>query len=74
VLDWSPSVPTGSTITVVVEKDGVEFGDPQTVTMNEPTSCLWGTLPELEVGRYRVTYTFSSDQMPPATAEFDVTP
>lgn len=74
VLTWSPTLPTGSTITVTVEKDGAELDAPQTITVKEPTSCLWGTLPELEVGHYRVTYAFSSSQMPPATGELDVTP
>jgi hypothetical protein len=73
VLTMSPHLPTGGKVTVTVEKDGVEL-DRQTTTMTEPTSCMWGTLPELEIGHYRMTYYISPGEMPPVTGEFDVTP
>ena len=73
VLRWSPSLPTGGTVKVTVEKDGIELVEArQMITVDKPTSCIWGTLPELEAGHYRMTYAISA--MPPANGEFDVTP
>ncbi len=73
MLTLSPALPTGGTITVTVEKDGAELEAPQTITVKEPAPCLFGTLPDLDVGHYRVTYAISPSQMPPASDGFDVT-
>jgi hypothetical protein len=68
-------LPTGGTVKVTVEKDGIELVEArQTFTMDKPASCLWGTLPELEAGHYRMTYAISPNSLPPASGEFDVTP
>ncbi len=74
VLTVEPALPAGSTITVTVEKDGVVLEDPQTITMSEPAPCMFGTLPDLEAGHYRMTYRISPSSMPPVTGEFEVTP
>jgi hypothetical protein len=42
--------------------------------MTEAAPCVWGTLPELEVGHYRMTYAITPSAMPPVSGEFDVTP
>ena len=63
MLELSPALPTGGTITVTEEKDGVEFRAPQTITVTEPAPCLYGTLHDLEVGHYRLTYAISPSQM-----------
>jgi hypothetical protein len=73
MLELSPALPTGGTITVTEEKDGVELRAPQTITVKEPAPCLYGTMNDLEVGHYRLTYAISPSQMAPATGEFDVT-
>ena len=35
---------------------------------------MFGTLPDLEAGHYRMTYRISPSSMPPVTGEFEVTP
>ena len=75
VLTMSPPLPTGGTVTIMVEKDGSEIVERRgTVTVTEPAPCIHATMTDLEVGHYRMTYTISPSQMPPATGEFDVTP
>ena len=74
VLEMSPALPTGGTVSVKLEKDGIELIEArQTITVTEPSPCMWGTLPDLDVGHYRMTYAISPGQMPPASGEFDVT-
>jgi hypothetical protein len=75
VLTMEPALPTGGTVKVTLEKDGTELVEAgKTITMTEPAPCVWGTLPDLEPGHYRMSYTISPSLMPPATGEFDVTP
>jgi hypothetical protein len=75
VLTMTPALPTGGTVKIAVEKDGTEIVEArQTITMTEPAPCIWGTLPELEVGHYRMTYEIRPSSLPPVTGEFDVTP
>jgi hypothetical protein len=75
VLTMSPALPTGGTVTVTVEKDGAEITEArQTITMDEPAPCIWGRLPALEVGHYRMTYAISPSAFPPVSGEFDVVP
>jgi hypothetical protein len=74
VLEMSPALPTGGTVTVTTEKDGVEILEArQTITVTEPAPCIYGTLHDLEAGHYRVTYAVSPSAMPPFSGEFDVT-
>ena len=74
VLEMSPALPTGGTVTVKLEKDGIELIEArQAITVTEPSACMWGTLPDVEVGHYRMTYSISPGQVPPASGEFDVT-
>jgi hypothetical protein len=75
VLTMEPALPTGGTVKVMVEKDGVEVVEGrQTITVTEPAPCIHGTMRDLEVGHYKLTYTITPSQMMPATGEFDVTP
>jgi hypothetical protein len=75
VLTMTPALPTGGTVKVTVTKDGIEVvGARQEITMAEPAPCIYGTLQDLEVGHYRLSYAISPSSMPPATGEFDVTP
>jgi hypothetical protein len=75
VLTMEPALPTGGTVQVTVEKDGVELVDArQTITLDEPAPCIWGAFPELEAGHYRITYAISPSSLPPVSGEFDVTP
>jgi hypothetical protein len=75
VLTMEPALAAGDTVNVTLEKDGVEVVEArQTITAKEPTPCIYGTLPDLEVGHYRMGFDVSSDQMPPIDQEFDVTP
>jgi hypothetical protein len=70
-----PALSTGGTVRVVLEKDGTEIVEAgRTITMTEPAPCVWGTLPGLEPGHYRMTYTISPSPMGPSSGEFDVTP
>ncbi len=74
VLEMSPALPTGGTVTVKLEKDGIELVEArQTISVTEPAPCVWGTLPDLDVGHYRMTYGTSPGQMAPVSGEFDVT-
>jgi len=75
VLTMEPALPTGGTVKVTVEKDGTEVVEGrQTITVSEPAPCIYGTMADLEAGHYKLTYTITPSQMPPATGEFDVTP
>jgi hypothetical protein len=75
VLTMEPALLTGGTVVVTLEKDGTEVVEArQSLTMQEPAPCVYGTFPALEPGHYRVSYAISPGQMPPATGEFDVTP
>lgn len=74
VLEMSPALPTGGTVTIKLEKDGIELVEArQTISVTEPAPCVWGTLPDLDVGHYRMTYVTSPGQMSPVSGEFDVT-
>jgi hypothetical protein len=75
VLTMEPALSTGGTVRVVLEKDGTEIVEAgQTITVTEPAPCVWGTLPRLDPGHYRMTYAISPSQMGPSSGEFDVTP
>jgi hypothetical protein len=75
VLTMEPALSAGGTVRVTLEKDGTEIVDAgQTITLTEPAPCVWGTLPGLDPGHYRMTYTISPSPMGPSSGEFDVTP
>ena len=74
VVTFSPALPTGSTVTITMAKDGSELADArETLTSVEPTPCIHATLADLEVGHYRVQYSIDPSSMPPASGEFEVT-
>ncbi len=75
VLTLPPDLPAGETVGTRMLKDGAEIaGAHQTITPREGDTCIYVTLPELEVGHYRMEFDVHSDQMPPTGGEFDVTP
>lgn len=75
VLTMEPALSTGGTVRVALEKDGIEIVEAgQTITVSEPAPCVWGTLPRLDPGHYRMTYIISPSPMGPSSGEFDVTP
>jgi hypothetical protein len=75
VLTFSPALPAGGTVTISVEHDGTELVDRrQTLTLDEPAPCVYGTMTPDEVGHYRVRYTIEPSTMAPMVGEFDVTP
>ena len=75
VLTFAPALPAGGTVTVTVERNGIEVPDMgETVTVDEPSDCIHGTMLSLEPGHYRVEYDVSPDSVPPISGEFDVTP
>jgi hypothetical protein len=75
VLTMEPALSAGGTVRVALEKDGTEIVEAgQTITVTEPAPCVWGTLPGLDPGHYRMTYTISPSLMGPSSGEFDVTP
>lgn len=74
VVTFSPALPAGGTVTVKVEMNGMELVDlRRTIKIEEPAPCIYGTMPPLEAGRYRVEYEVSPSEMPPISFEFDVT-
>ena len=44
------------------------------ITLTEPAPCIFGTMHDLEVGHYHMTYAISPSSMPPVTGDFEVTP
>ena len=75
VLTMSPALPTGGTVKVIAQRDGIEVTDArQSITVTEPAPCIYGTMQDLVAGHYRLTYTISPSEMPPVVGEFDVTP
>lgn len=75
VVTFSPAVPIGDSITIKVEMNGSEILDRrETIEVDEPASCMQGTLSPLEVGHYRIIVEDGASSMPPISGEFDVTP
>lgn len=75
VLTFSPALPADGTVTITVERNGTELVDlGDTITVHEPSDCIYGTMRSLEVGHYRIKYQITPSTMPPITGEFDVTP
>ena len=75
VLMFSPELAAGGTVTIKVELNGTELVDLRdTVKVDEPSGCIYGTWPALEPGHYRVEYKVSPSKMPPISGEFEVVP
>jgi len=75
VLTVDPALQPGATVMVTVEKDGTEIVEGrQKIEITEAAPCIYGTLPALETGHYRMSYSITPSEMPPAIGEFDVTP
>jgi len=75
VVEFSPTLPAGATVTINVPENGtarVALGG--TIKMAEPTPCVSGTLPPLGAGHYRVEAEASPSTTPPISGEFCVTP
>ncbi len=75
VLTFSPALPAGGTVTIKVERNGTELVDlREMITVDEPSDCIYGTMPSLEIGHYRMEYEVSPSTVPAISGEFDVTP
>ena len=75
VLTFSPALEAGGTVMITVELNGTELVDlRETVKIDEPAPCIYGTMTPLEAGHYRVEYEVSPSMMPPISGEFEVTP
>ena len=75
VLTFEPALPAGGTVTIKVDlrrRGGVDLRN--SVTVEEPAPCLYGTMTPAEAGHYRVEYTITPSVMPPLVGEFDVNP
>ena len=74
VLTLEPALRTGGTARFTIAKDGSELTEMgETISVTEPAPCIHGTLPELEVGHYRVQYAIDPSAISPIRGEFDVT-
>jgi hypothetical protein len=73
VLTLEPALEEGDDVTITVERDGTELVELQdTVTIEEPAPCIYGSMPPLQAGHYRVIYEVSRSKIPPISGEFDV--
>jgi hypothetical protein len=66
--------PLPSTVTVTTTRDGEPLVEPTTVEPDGSIPCVYGSLPGLEPGHYRIVVSIPGSQVPPLSAEFDVTP
>ncbi len=74
VLTLEPALRTGGSARFTIAKDGSELTEMgETISVAEPAPCIHGTLPELEVGHYRVQYAIDPSAISPIRGEFDVT-
>ncbi len=75
VAEFEPELPAGATVTVSIERDGVELTDlGDSITFDEAVPCIHGTVPVSEPGHHRVVLVVEPSSMPPLEGEFDVTP
>lgn len=77
VAEFSPPLAAGETVTITVSKDGTNVADGSgTLQLDQPQSCIGGTLPTLAAGHYKVVIasTPKGTGMPALAGEFDVTP
>ena len=74
MLEMSPPLPIGGTVTLVIEKDGAEVHREVGEPVTEPRPCMSGTWNAFAAGHYRFIFTITPSQMAPATGEFDITP
>jgi hypothetical protein len=74
VVTFSPPLPAGATVSIRVERDGVELTDlRQTISFDEPAPCIHGAMTPPETGHYRLVYEINPSSMPPLSGEFEVT-
>jgi hypothetical protein len=75
VLTVEPALQPGAVVTITTERNGTELVDlHETITIEEPAPCIYGTMPSLDPGHYRVVYDVQPRSMPAISGEFDVTP
>jgi|GEM_PF-1878248 hypothetical protein len=75
VVEFSPALPAGGTVTIKLSENGTELvalRDPTKV--GAPAACVSGTLSPPGAGHYRVEAEASPSTMRPISGEFDVTP
>ena len=74
VATYSPALQAGSTVTITVERNGAELVDLRdTINIEQPADCIYGTISPPLAGHYRVQYELSPSNFPPISGEFEVT-
>lgn len=75
VVTLSPAPKAGATVTITTMREGAErVSSRETVEVDPTDTCVFGTLPELEVGHHVVRVAFDPSSTPPVEAEIDITP
>lgn len=73
VATFSPALPTGSSVSIKLHRDGTELtGSREIVRIDEPSDCIYGEHTDLTAGHYRIVYELESSAMPPLSGEFDI--
>ena len=66
--------PLPAHVTITTMKDGNSIHGPDTIELDGSVPCVYGSLPDLDRGRYQVVVNIAGSQMPPLQGAFDVTP
>jgi hypothetical protein len=74
VAAFDPSLTSGTTVRIVLRRNGTDIvGAPETVRIDEPTDCMYGTYESLGPGDYEVRYEIDPSEMPALVGSFSVT-
>ena len=75
VVTFSPALQAGATVTITTMREGAErVSSGETVEIDRTTPCVFGTLPELEVGHHVVRVDVDPSAMQPLEGEIEITP
>ena len=75
IATFQPPLETGTEVIVTVELNGTELDEHRmTMELTEPANCVFGTLPDLDPGRYRVEVGVMSGPKSLIAGDFEVTP
>ena len=75
VVTFSPALQAGATVTITTMREGAErVSSRETVEIDRTTPCVFGTLPELEVGHHVVRVDVDPSAMQPLEGEIEITP